>query len=69
MIKNNKRKLIFNILVGIIFLGCVLTFYTTFSLEDDYKFTSEVYDIHDGYVDNISSYTSIELFLDLKYSM
>ena len=64
MIKNNKRKLIFNILVGIIFLGCVLTFYTTFSLEDDYKFTSEVYDIHDGYVDNISSYTSIELFLD-----
>lgn len=62
MEKNKKRKLLFNILVGIIFLACVLTFYSTFSLEDDYKFESEVYDIHGGYIDMISPYTSVDLF-------
>lgn len=58
-----KVKLIINILVGFVIVACVLTFYNTFSLDTEYKFESAVYDIGDGYIENVSSNTSVELYL------
>ena len=57
-----KRKLIINILFGIIFVLVILSFYTTFSLDNDHKFESLVYDIDDSYIKNVSTNTSIELY-------
>lgn len=57
-----KRKLFFNILVGIVIVFCVLTFYSTFSMDNNYKFESMVYDIEDNYIKNVSSNTSVELY-------
>lgn len=57
-----KKKIYIRVILGIIFLGIIFTFYTTFSLEEDYTFQSEVYTIKDGYIENISPYTNIELF-------
>lgn len=58
-----KKQLIINILVGLIFVGVVLTFYTTFSMDTDYSFESDVYDINDKYIKNISVNTDIALFI------
>lgn len=63
MIKNKKIKMIFNVGIGIVFLVIILTFYNTFSLGEEYKFDSMVYDIEDGYIKNISSNTVISLFM------
>lgn len=57
-----KRKLVINILFGLVFALGILTFYTTFSLDNDYKFVSLVYDIDDAYIKDISTNTSIELY-------
>lgn len=57
-----KRKLIINILFGIFFVLVILGFYTTFSLENDHKLISLVYDIEDSYIKNVSANTSIELY-------
>ncbi|MBQ8681804.1 MAG: Ig-like domain-containing protein [Bacilli bacterium] len=59
----NKKKLILNVCIGIFFLIGILTFYSTFSLENDYKFESLVYNIEDNYIEGISVNTSIELFV------
>lgn len=58
----NKRKTIISILFGLVFLGVIWTFYTTFSLEDGYQIKSDVYEIEDGMIKNISPYTSVSLF-------
>ena len=60
----DKRKTIVSIIIGVIFLGIILTFYTTFSLEDGYLFESVVYQIGDGKIEGISPYTDIRLFYD-----
>ncbi len=58
----NKQKTIISIIIGGIFLGIVLTFYTTFSLEEEYLFQSPVYSIKDNFIEGISPNTDIELF-------
>lgn len=60
----NKWKTVVSICVGVILLGVILTFYGTFSLNDEFKFESQVYTIGDGYVKGISPYTEVSLFLD-----
>lgn len=57
-----RKKLIINILVGLVFVGVVLTFYTTFSLDTEYVFGSVVYDIGDDYITLVSPNTSVGLF-------
>lgn len=59
-----KKKIVVNVLIGLVFLFGVLTFYSTFSMDTDYVFDSLVYDIEDGYIEGISPNTSIELYLD-----
>lgn len=54
--------MIINIVVGVLFLVIIFTFYSTFSLENDYKLESIVYEINDNYISDISPNTSIELF-------
>ena len=58
----NKRKTIISLLFGLVFLGIIWTFYTTFSLEDDYQINSDFYEIKDGMIKNVSPYTSVSLF-------
>ena len=58
-----KRRLILNILVGFIFVGVILTFYSTFSFDNEYDFSSVVYKIDGGYIKDISVNTSVELFV------
>lgn len=62
MVNDKRKKLILNILIGIVFLFGVFKFYTTFSLEDGYKFESVVYGIEGEYIENISPYTDVHLF-------
>lgn len=57
-----KYKLFINVFIGLIFILGILGFYTTFSLENEYKFESLVYDIKEPYIKNVSSNTSIELY-------
>ena len=59
----NKKKPIIS-MIGIIFLIVIYNFYTTFSLTDDYKFTSEVYTINETTITNISPNTDLSLFID-----
>ena len=61
--KKARRRLVLNILIGFIFMGVVLTFYSTFSLDNEYSFSSVVYDIDGGYIKDISVNTSVELFV------
>lgn len=58
-----KKKIILNLLIGVIFLAVVFRFYTTFSLENGYVMESSIYDIGDGYIENISPYTDVSLFI------
>ena len=58
-----KVKILVNVLVSLIFIGFTLTFYSTFSMNTEYKFESTVYAIEDNYIKNVSSNTNIELFL------
>ena len=60
----SKRKIISRVLLGLLFIGLMYNFYTTFSLNDDYSFKSDVYLIEDGMIKNISPYTDIKLFLE-----
>ncbi len=60
---NIKRRII-AIVIGIIFVIGIITFYRTFSLEDNYKMNSQVYRVEDGYIKDISPNTDIGLFLD-----
>lgn len=62
MVKNKRVRLIFNISIGIVFLIGIFTFYSTFSLGEEYQFESEVYQIEDGYIKNISPNTEVSLF-------
>ena len=57
-----KRNLIFSIVIGIIFVIIVISFYTTFSLDEEYSFQSDVYSIKDGNILNISPNTDVSLF-------
>ena len=57
-----KKQLIISIFMGIVIVFGVLTFYSTFSLNNNYRFESLVYDIKDNYIMNISSNTSISLY-------
>ena len=57
-----KYKLFMNVFIGIVFVLGILTFYSTFSLDNDHKFESLVYDIEDSYIKNVSANTSIELY-------
>lgn len=57
-----KKKLILNLFIGVVFLFGLFKFYTTFSLEDNYEIISDIYDIQDGYIKNISPYTDVSLF-------
>ena len=58
----NKKKRIISIIMGVLFIGIILTFYSTFSLEENYQFSSEVYKISENYILEISPNTSISLF-------
>ena len=57
-----KKRIIINVLVGIVFLVAILTFYSTFSLEDGYKFESMVYEIDGAYVNGVSVNTNVGLY-------
>ena len=57
-----KRKLIINILASMVIVVGVLTFYSTFSMNTEYVFESDVYSINDGYIEDISINTSIDLY-------
>lgn len=57
-----KRRMVFNILFGLVCVFVVLSFYGTFSLNTDYKFVSDVYSVKDGYIEGISVNTSVDLF-------
>ena len=57
-----KRRGIFNILIGLVVIFGVLTFYSTFSLDTSYVFKSKFYDISNDYINGISPNTSIELY-------
>lgn len=57
-----KKRSVFNVLIGLIVIGCMFTFYTTFSMNNNYKFESKFYNIEDNYIKGISSNTSIELY-------
>lgn len=58
----NKKKLIIDVLIGFVFLFIVLSFYSTFSMDTEYKFESMVYDIEDKYIMNVSVNTSVDLY-------
>lgn len=64
MEKINKKKfrMIFNVVIGIVFVLVIYNFYTTFSLESDYQFASLVYQINDNYIEGVSPYTEVDLF-------
>lgn len=62
VLKNKKVKMGLNVFIGLIFLFIVYSFYTTFSMDTDYKFESVVYDINDNYIENVSPYTSVDLY-------
>ena len=57
------KKRILPIIVGILLLGIIYNFYTTFSLEDTYSFKSDVYEIEDGMIKNISPNTELDVFI------
>lgn len=57
-----KKKLVINILIGFIFIVVILSFYSTFSMDTEYKFDSEVYDIDGKYIKNVSVNTSVDLY-------
>lgn len=57
-----KKKLIGNVLIGLIFIFVILSFYSTFSIDTEYKFESMVYDIEEDYIKNVSVDTSVELY-------
>ena len=50
------------LLISIMFIGITVLFYSNFSLSTDYKFISNNYKIESGYINNISSNTTIELY-------
>ena len=58
----NRKKLVFSIIIGIIFIIGIVSFYTTFSLDEEYSFGSDIYSIKDGNILNISPNTDISLF-------
>ena len=60
----DKKKKIISIFVGLIFIIIIYNFYTTFSLGTDYKFESRVYNITEGFINNISPNTNISTFID-----
>lgn len=62
MMDKKRKVMIINIVVGMVFLVIILTFYNTFSLEDGYRIESIVYEINNNYISNISPNTSIDLF-------
>lgn len=57
-----KKKLIANVLIGLVFIFVILSFYNTFSMDTEYQFESMVYDIEDAYIKNVSVNTSVELY-------
>ena len=62
LMDKTKRRRVFNILLGLVCVLVVLSFYGTFSLNADYKFVSDVYLVKDGYIEGISVNTSVDLF-------
>lgn len=57
-----KKKLVFSIIIGITFIIGIVSFYTTFSLDEEYSFGSDIYSIKEGNILNISPNTDISLF-------
>ena len=57
-----SSKLVVNIFVGVLFVIGILTFYNTFSFDNEYVFDSLVYDINNGYINGVSSNTSVGLY-------
>lgn len=62
VLKNKKTKMVLNVFIGFIFLFITYNFYTTFSMDNDYKFESVVYDIKDNYIERVSPYTKAYLY-------
>ncbi len=60
---DNKKKTIVSVLMGMIFIVIIITFYSTFSLETQYQIQSDIYVIEDGMILNVSPNTSVEVFL------
>ena len=58
----NRKKLVFSIIIGIIFIIGIVSFYTTFSLDEEYSFGSDIYSIKGGNILNISPNTDVSLF-------
>lgn len=63
-------KRYYYVIFGLIFVICIITFYSTFSINnEDPKYESLTYSIKDNYIENISQDTTVELFkkyFDLK---
>ena len=57
-----RKKLVFSIIIGITFIIGIVSFYTTFSLDEEYSFGSDIYSIKEGNILNISPNTDISLF-------
>ena len=57
-----NKKGITTLLIGIVFIGITVLFYSNFSLYTDYNFSSQKYLIENNYIYNISSYTTIDLY-------
>lgn len=63
-------KRYYYVVFGIIFVICIITFYSTFSINnEDPKYENLTYSIRDNYIENISQDTTVKLFkkyFDLK---
>lgn len=57
-----NKKGIITLLIGIVFIGITVLFYSNFSLYTEYNFSSQKYLIENNYIYNISSYTNIDLY-------
>ena len=57
-----NKKGIRTLLIGIVFMGITVLFYSNFSLYTEYNFSSNNYSIENNYIYNISSSTTIDLY-------
>lgn len=62
-LEKSKIIVIWSLVIGVSFVFVMSILSNTLSLDDEgYKFDSLVYDIGDNYIENISPYTSVELY-------
>ena len=57
-----RKKMVGSIIVGIVFVGIIVLFYSNFNSGVEYYFNVSVYEISNGYVYGIYSNTSVELY-------